>query len=336
MVNARRHGVALLSAGTIATLASVGHAQTGPDLLLGQFGEGNNAVGRAESIFIASGTTDNNDGDGDNFGSKLDIYNASARFKIDLGAVIPGFERAEPRAGFQASVLDFHSNDPAVPGTLSDISFGVGFGLAKSDKWVAGISVGVGFASNNVFNDSNAVYGKADIAFAYTLNDREKLGIVLNYNGNRTFMPDVPLPGFIYTRKLTDQFTLELGFPYSDIQWQPNDQWTLMLKFNFPDGAEATVDYKVTENFHLYGALAQQNEAFQWNELDNDNRRVLFKQNRVEVGVRGVLKDRYALTAAAGYAFDTRLDVGWDSRDTDNLAEFSDEPYVRVGVEVKF
>jgi hypothetical protein len=335
MDNARRHGLALLSAATITALASVGHAQTGPDLLLGQFGEGNNVVGRAEGIFINSGHTDNSDGDG-GYKSRLDIYNASARFKLDIDSVIPGFTKTQPRAGFQASVLDFHSSDPAVPGSLSDISFGVGFGVAKSDKWVAGISVGVGFASNNVFNDSNALYGKADIAFAYTLNDREKLGIVLDYNGNRTFMPDVPIPGVIYTRKLNDQFTLEVGFPYSDIQWQPDDQWTLMLKFNFPDGAEATVDYKVTQQFHLYGSLAQQNEAFHWNEIDNDNRRVLFKQSRAEVGVRGVLQDRYAFTAALGYAFDTRLDVGWDSRDTDNLAEFSDEPYVRVGVEVKF
>jgi hypothetical protein len=336
MTHARRHGLALLSAATIATFASVGHAQTGPDLLLGQFGEGINAVGRAEAILINAGHTDNANGSNGGYKGQLEIYNASARFKLDIDSVIPGFTKTQPRAGFQATVLDFHSNDPAVPSSLSDISFGVGFGVAKSDKWVAGISVGVGFASNNIFNDGNGVYGKADIAFAYELNDKEKLGIVLDYNGNRTFMPDVPLPGVIYTRKISPEFTLEVGFPYSDIQWQPNDQWTLMLKFNFPDGGEANIDYKVTQNFHIYGSLAQQNEAFQWNEIGDTDRRVLFSQTRAEVGVRGVIQDKYAFTAALGYAFSTKLDVGWDSRDTDNLADLSDEPYARVGVEVKF
>lgn len=331
-----RHGSAILSAAVFATLASNASAQTGADLLLGQFGEGNNFVGQAEAIYIDRGSTDHSGGDGKAFTHGLDVYNASARFKLDLDNVIPGFSRAQPRAGFAATVLDFHSNDPAVPGTLTDISFGVGLGVAKTEKWVAGISVGVGFASNNVFNDANAFYGKADLAFAYTLNEREKLGIVLDYNGNRTFMPDVPLPGFIYTRKLTDQFTLEVGFPYSDIQYQPDDNWTFMLKFNFPDGGEANVDYKVTQSFHVFGAFAQQNNAFHWNEVDDSRDRVIFHQTRAEIGARGVLQDRYAFTAAVGYAFGTELDVGWDSRDPDGLADLSDEPYARVGFEVKF
>jgi hypothetical protein len=326
--------IGFLSAVSLVALAGTAQAQTGPDLLLGQFGEGNNVVGRAEAIFLNSGNTEHDDVGGP--GAQLQIYNASARFKLDLDNVIPGFSRTQPRAGIQATVLDFTTTDPSVPGTLADISFGIGVGVAKTEKWVAGISVGVGFASNNVFNDANAVYGKADLAFAYNINEREKIGIVLDYNGNRTFLPDVPLPGFIYTRKLSDDFTLEVGFPYSDVQWQPTDQLTLLLKFVFPDGGEARLDYKVSQSLGVFGALTQQYEAFQWNELDNPNRRVLFNQTRAELGVRGTFMDNLSFVAAAGYAFNTELNVGWDSRDEDELATLSDEPYVRFGVEVKF
>lgn len=325
----------LLSAISLAAFTSAAHAQTGPDLLLGQFGEGKNFVGRGEAIFFDKGETQHSDADGE--GEKLEIYNANARFKLDLDNVIPGFNRAQPRAGFQATVLDFHSSDPSIPGTLTDVSFGVGIGVAKTEKWVAGISVGVGFASNNVFHDANGLYGKADLAFAYTLNDRERIGVVLDYNGNRTFMPDVPLPGVIYTRKLSNEFTLEVGFPYSDIQWQPMDALTLMLKFNFPDGGEASVDYKLTDALHVFGAFIQQNEAFHWNELENSSDRVLFRQSRAEVGLRGnFYDDNLSFIAAIGYSFGTQLEVGWDSRDSDELADISDEPYARVGVEVKF
>ena len=326
--------IGFLSAVSVLALAGTTQAQTGPDLLLGQFGEGNNVVGRGEAIFLNNGTSSHDDGTSEQ--AKLSIYNASARFKLDLDEVIPGFSRTQPRAGFQVAVLDFQTDDDTIPGTLADLSIGIGLGVAKSDKWVAGISFGVGVASNNIINDGNAIYGKADIAWAYTLNEREKLGVVLDYNGNRTFLPDVPLPGFIYTRKLSEDFTLEVGFPYSDIQYHPTENLTLLLKFVFPDGGEARLDYEVSQSFGVFAALTQQYEAFHWNELDNPDRRILFNQTRAEIGVRGTYMDNLNFTAAVGYAFNTELNIGWDTRDADELAEISDEPYVRVGVEVKF
>jgi len=47
-------------------------------------------------------------------------------------------------------------------------------------------------------------------------------------------------------------------------------------------------------------------------------------------------KDTFAVTAAAGYAWGQEFSTGFDSRKSDEVADVSDEPYVRFGVEVKF
>jgi hypothetical protein len=323
-----RHGLASLV--VVSALSSTAFAQTGPDLLLGNFGEGQNALLRGDLFLMERGGTSNGGS------ARQEIYNVSGRMKLDFDDVIPGINRAQPRAGFQGTFIDFHTNDPSLPQQLTDVSVGAGMGLARGGKWMAGLSVAIGFASADAFDDDNALYGKADLAFGYTINERERIGVVLDYNGNRVFLPDVPLPGVQYSRVVNDQLTVQVGFPFSDITYKPDEKWTLLFRYLFPDGGEANIDYAITPALHVYAAFQQQNEAFHWDALADSNDRVLFSQSRVEVGVKGQYQDNLGFFVAAGYAFNTELEVGFDSRDTDELAELSDEPYVRVGVEMKF
>jgi hypothetical protein len=43
-----------------------------------------------------------------------------------------------------------------------------------------------------------------------------------------------------------------------------------------------------------------------------------------------------SLLVAGGYAFGQEFSTGFDFRDTDKVAEPSDEPYVRMGFEARF
>lgn len=334
-ISCRRQGLALLTSSVVTGslfLSSSAHAQTGADLLLGSFGENQNYSMSLNGFFLQDGHVKEDDGD-----AQLMIYNSSGRWKLDLEGVIPGINRAQPRAGFNFTMVDLVDRDDAIlPSQFMDASFGVGLGIAKGDRWQAGLSVAIGYASGSAFDDANAWYGKADLAVGYVLNEREKIGFVLDYNGNRTFMPDVPLPGVIYTRVISDQITVDVGFPYSEIVYKPDETWTFRLRYVIPDGGEAEVIYALNRNFGIYASFQQQNEAFHWDELENSNDRVLFSQTRAEVGIRTTYNDRFSFLLAGGYSFNTEFETGWDTRDTEKLAEISDEPYLRIGFELKF
>lgn len=334
-MNARTIALRTFAIAGVATLATsqLALAQTGPDLLLGSFDEGRVAKLKADAIYVFDGETDNNDAD-----TQLSIYNASGLFKLDLDSFAKdmNLNRAQPRGGFEFTMLDLDTDDSALPGQFTDMSIGAGMGIGKGSKWVAGISVALGFASANAFGDGNGWYGKADLAVGYTFNDKESLGFILDYDGNRTFLPDVPLPGFVYKRTLNDQTKISVGFPFTDLEYKPDDNWTIALRYVIPDGGEASVEYKITEPVRVYALLSSQNEAFHWDELADADDRVLFFQRRVELGVRGTYNDQFSFFLAGGYAFSQQFEVGWDSRDTDEIAELSDEPYARVGFELNF
>jgi hypothetical protein len=261
---------------------------------------------------------------------RLSYYESTGRVRL-----LPS-ERADPRFGYEGKYIKLDTNDPALPSKLCDTSVAFGMGVADVDGWLAGLSVAVGYAAAGGFDDGNAYYGKADLAVGKQFNETDSFGLVIDYDGNRTFMPDVPLPGFEYRKRLDTRLLLAVGFPYSSIEWKPIEPLTLSARYVFPDDGELKVDYTLIKGLGLFASYALRQEAFHWDELPDSSDRLIYIQRRVEGGVRWTPIEQASLVAAVGYAFDQEFNVGWDTRDQDRVAKPSDEPYLRVGFEVRF
>src|SRR5262245_30372706 len=162
-------------------LTSWASAQTGPELLLKPFPKGQTVEGQASGGFIADGDTTK----GDDF--SMNFYNAAGRFRI-----MPE-QRADPRFGFNVTFFDIDTDGP-VPANLVDTSVGFGMGVLDNSGWLGGVTLGVGYAAAGAFDDGNGYYYQADFLIGKELDETSSIGFVLDYDGNRTFMPDVPLP----------------------------------------------------------------------------------------------------------------------------------------------
>jgi hypothetical protein len=317
-------GAILLAAGTDAA------AQTGPGLLLKPFRDKTNVELNGSAIYLFDGQSDN---DSD---TQLGVYQSSGRAKVTLEQIIPGIDRAIPRVGYDLTYIHLNTDDTRLPENLTDASVGFGMGIFANDKWLAGITVGLGYASVSPFSDGNGWYGKADLAVGYTIDDRQSVGVVLSYDGNRTFLPDVPLPGFAYRNKLNDQIDIGIGFPFSDIRYKPDDKWTFSLTYSIPDDFSGSIEYALTEKLGVYASLERISRAFRWDELANPIDRVIFHQSRVELGLRARVNEGLSFTFAGGFAFAQEFETGFDTRDAEQLVDLSDEPYVRAQVQWEF
>ena len=160
-------------------------AQTGPELLVKPWPEtGQISEGSADAYIFDAGHTK---GTNDSF--RLSDYESVGRFRI-----LPGNE-ISPRIGYDFLYLDNHTSSPRLPRQLFDESMAIGTGIAKWDGgWVAGITLGVGYAGSQPFDVGRGWYGKGDIVVAKEISDTDAFGIILDYNGNRTYLPDTPLP----------------------------------------------------------------------------------------------------------------------------------------------
>jgi hypothetical protein len=176
----------------------------------------------------------------------------------------------------------------------------------------------------------------ADLLVGRDLGNDSAIGFVLDYDGNRTFMPDVPLPGFLYTKRISSTILLGVGFPYSSVEYTPNDKLTLAARFYIPDRFDIRADYAVVKQVGLFVQYTSRQEAFHWDALGQGSDRLIYDSRRAEAGIRWEpLKDLNVILAG-GYLFDQEFNVGFDTRDQDRVAKPSDEPYVRVGLEFRY
>lgn len=349
--------------------------QTGPELLLKPFRTTDQLEVNASALIDFDGETDNvNPADGESYDFNADVYDLSGRLRLTPGTSEEGIARAQPRAGFAFTGIDVSSNDPLIPERLVDYSAAVGMGVLAYEGWLGGISVGAGYTGADVGDDANALYFQADFAVGKTFsNGVDSFGVVLDYNGNRSFLPDWPLPGFQYRKRLDSprdpprgqddalgpattraeqparggfdeydpshrdpaRLILALGFPFSGVEWRPDDRFRLQVNYQIPDIFTARADYDVIANVGLYASFENRLNAFHWDELAQGSDRIFYRQNYVESGLQWTLDDRLSLIAAFGYAFNRDFEVGFDTRDTENLAEISDEPYGRLALQLR-
>lgn len=324
----------LLAAAAGAALSSVASAQTGPELLIKPFPKDQQIEATASGTYIPDGSTDHLAPGGDEFDIDVWQLDVQGRMRLQLDPIVPA--RAEPRFGFDVTFMDLDTDDPTLPTQLVDTSVAFGMGVLEEHGWIGGITVGIGYAGAGAFDDGNAWYGKADFAIGRTIDETSEIGFVLDYDGNRSFMPDVPLPGFQYRKRLDPKLLLAVGFPFTSVEWKPIDELQLRLTWTIPDAFNADVTYEISKTLGLFGAYTSRTEAFHWDEIDNSRDRLIFEQRRAEAGVKWSPVEELHVVVAGGYAFGQEFSVGWDSRETDLVTDLSDEPYIRVGLEWRY
>ena len=95
------------------------------------------------------------------------------------------------------------------------------------------------------------------------------------------------------------------------------------------------VAYEFIPHFFAYGSYGFVRDAFQTDGLEH-NRRLLFHQQRAEIGLRYVPIDNFTAKLGIGYGWEGSYRSGWDFDKTKLVQDISDAPYLRAGVEWKF
>jgi hypothetical protein len=308
-----------------AVLCHPVHAQTGPTLLLKPFPKEQAIEGRADALFIEPGHTKKGD---DAF--RLSAYESQGRWRVQPGNLI------SPRVGWDFTFLDLHTRSPGLPDQLADQSVAVAMPVAKFGEWIVGASAGLGYAGDRPFADGDAWYGKGTLSVFRLFNDTDALVFALDYDGNRTILPDVPLPGIAYTKRVARDLFFVVGVPVTSVEWRPDDRLRVEVVYTLPDTLDASVGYRVARGVTVFGNFENRREAFHLDGLRANYDRLLFEQRRAEIGLRWEPKKDVMFNLAGGYAFGQEFSTGFDSRETDLVADLSDEPYVRVGVDIRF
>ena len=266
----------------------------------------------------------------------LSIFDAVGRINLKPGSSY------SPTIGFELTHFEISSGDAALPDDMTDasVAFGGNFGDVDLGEtvgvWQMGYALGVGYSGTNLFEDSDGWYGKADVWAIKPIDKDTRWLVGINYDGNRVFLPDVPLPAVSYFGRASETVTYAVGLPFSRLTYKPDDRWTIDLRSALFFSFNASIRYRATNKLELFAAYVRKNEAFHVSGGAVDHRRFIFTQQRAEVGLNYKLVDNIVLTLAGGLAFGQEFEVGYDTRDTTGLRDLDDSGYVRGGIELRF
>jgi hypothetical protein len=218
---------------------------------------------------------------------------------------------------------------------LLDSSVGIGLELPTVSGFRGGLSVGLGYAGDKPFGEGDAWYGKATMLFGKDISKKTTIAFVLDYDGSRTKYPDIPFPGFALVHQFDPTLSYTAGFPLDSITWNPVDPLRIEASWLAFDTFNADVSYELLPRVIVFSRLESDQRAFHVEQITGDQR-LLFSQRRVELGVRFRPIADFKITGAIGYAWDGGFERGFDNRDTHHVADISDEPYLRIGLEKRF
>ena len=222
-----------------------------------------------------------------------------------------------------------------VPKNLTDLSIAVGTAIGQYHGWIAGATLGLGYAGDSAFSRDSGWYGKATFDIGKTLNDRDSLALLVDYDGNRPYFPEIPLPGFVFRHKIDDQLLFAAGLPYSSLEWTPTSKLKIEASYRVISQVTARIGYRIFRNLLAYGSYKYVQDGFHIDGLANDQR-LLFSDERLEAGFEYSLADQLMIRVAGGYAFDNRFTSGFDFEHTHHVLSFSDGPYVHLAFELRF
>ncbi len=312
----------LILTAAVCTLCSASAlAQTGPDLLLMPWQNAFIEL-KQDVVLLRDAQTDTG------VDSHLNIFETRARFRHNE-------TRQSIKFGFQQTYIDTSIHGPGVDDDVLIQSFAVGVPLTDWNGWEIGVTAGFGYAGNSPYADGDAWFGKASIVGSYDIDGFSSLMLLLNYDGNRTIFPDLPLPGIVYNREIDDQFRISLGVPYSSFAWTPNEKWRIDLTYFIPYNFDASVRYHLFDDLSLFGSYERRIFAYHL-ETQRDNDRTFLEHDRIEGGIEWRPCENFEVTVAGGYAFNQEIYRGFDVRSERDAVELDEEPYIRVNFAIRF
>ncbi|MGN6725862.1 MAG: hypothetical protein ACTHLZ_08080 [Tepidisphaeraceae bacterium] len=259
----------------------------------------------------------------------LSRFYSQGRFRFDPSMPL------SPSIGYDWTHFSLSSGLAPLPRRLDDLSFAVGSPLFAQGSWFGGATLGFGYAGDESWGSSHGYYGKASAFIGDDLGQGRTLLFTLGYDGNRTFLPDVPLPSVEYDMKFDDRLELAIGLPTSAVIWRPDDRWTFTASYDFPTTLLAEADFKLVPTLTLQTRYVSDEFAFHTSTLPAD-RRLFYSSDRVELGAEWKIQPDLNLSTTLGYAFGQQFSQGFDDRSLSNRMNLQDRWYVGVAVDFSF
>ena len=266
-------------------------------------------------IIEAGGHVNGDDSDSQVFG-----WDSFGRIRFDPD------DQQGPFVAYHLLTLGLGTDTPAFKTQMDEMSGVLGFHLGDVAGWDMGVTVGGGYSSTHPFVNESGVYQIGHLTAQKPIDANDSFLLAVDYEGNSSLLPDVPLPGFAFQHR-GEVCTFMVGYPTSYFAWMPKWNVKIAALYEAPYTADIDLDYRMNKNYGFYSDVGNFFQGFVRSDSDIYHRQ-FFQMTRVELGLRCNFDPYWDAAIGIGYAFDQNVSNGYDIRDMRGVGHISNEPYL--------
>jgi hypothetical protein len=218
-----------------------------------------------------------------------------------------------------------------LPNELYNLRFGPAYRYKFKNGWTAGIGVILGSASDKLFHSKNELSLQSDIFVRIPAAEDNSWVFFIDYNTNREFWRNIPIPGAAYWFKSSDKFQAMIGAPVASIKFKPFERLTCEATYIMVRDIEAKISYDIASQFYIYGGFNWNNELYARADRERNQDRIFYYEKLLLAGAHWQAFKYIGIDLTAGYSFDRFFFEGekYDNKD-DNETEIENGPFVTL------
>ena len=256
---------------------------------------------------------------------------------------VPGFQSLGPdhELAIYADMrfLDFRTNamlpstGERFPEYLANPELSLVYKERISGDKIWGASLTVGSPSDRPFASIHELALDATAFLRLPAGQHDAWLLFINYSNAREGLQHVPMPGIAYVHEPSEDLSLLIGIPFTDLKYKPAPRWTLWASYIIPRGVHAKASYEFSDDLTIYGGFDWDSDVwFRHDRMDNDDR-LFYYQKKLSGGVRWDITEDLYLDFSAGYNFDRFFFEGEDYDDRSfNRINVGDGPFLALQV----
>jgi hypothetical protein len=225
----------------------------------------------------------------------------------------------------------------AVPTDLYTVQAGGAFSHEQSDRRGWGARVSVGSASDHLFDTIHETEFQGSVQYELPSGEHNAWFLLAQYSNNRTFLNNVPIPGFAYLwNRPDDHFRAIVGFPFIAIFYDPAP-WSFRATFFGPAQQHLEVVRKLIGPLSAFAAYDHSPLSWLRMQRDNHANRLIYNQQKGLGGLRCALGRHGFFELAGGYSFQRQFYESKDATHADvPKANIPSAPFVSATAGIHF
>jgi hypothetical protein len=256
-------------------------------------------------------------------------WDSYGRIKFDRAERDPGVW-----LGYRILTVSIDSDIPTLDHSFVDLALAAGGFLGSlGEGWMLLGSAGIGTANDGRFDRTEAIYPLATLEAAHLSDPGHRWHVGLSLDGNRTLLPDIPLPYFYFDSVPVPELHLRLGNLASDLAWKPSPFLDVTVGWRFPTNSRVRMESSMGGGFAVFAEASRSIDGFHLR--DQGDTRLFYQLAKAEAGVR-FIASWIDVSLSAGYALGQRFLTGFDLRDLDRFSVPRNRPFLALTLQGTF